>query len=200
MVEKYSVKKDGSRMLSENFTVKEFACRDGSDTVLIDTELVAVLQKIRNHFAKPVIISSAYRTVTYNKKVGGVSNSRHTEGTACDISISGVSPLEVAQYAEYLMPSKGGIGLYSGFTHVDVRENRSRWKNYGVEVIADGFYGYTCKEETPHVSTAKDAVDVLVKKGIINTPDIWYTGTWRDADFKSLLIKFANYITEEELK
>ena len=49
MVKTYSLKKDGSKKLSQNFTVSEFACKDGSDKVLIDTTLVDVLQKIRNH-------------------------------------------------------------------------------------------------------------------------------------------------------
>ena len=47
------------------------------------------------------------------------------------------------KYAEYLMPKTGGIGLYSNFTHVDVRSNRSRWKNFGKEVAVNGFPGYT---------------------------------------------------------
>lgn len=35
-VKTYSVKRDGNIKLSSNFTVNEFACHDGSDTVLID--------------------------------------------------------------------------------------------------------------------------------------------------------------------
>lgn len=40
----YSLKTDGSKNLSTNFKIKEFACKDGSDTVLIDSDLVKVLQ------------------------------------------------------------------------------------------------------------------------------------------------------------
>lgn len=64
----YSKAKNGSVKLSANFKVSEFACKDGSDTVFISPGLVTVLQKIREHFAKPVNITSAYRTDTYNKK------------------------------------------------------------------------------------------------------------------------------------
>lgn len=45
-----------------------------------------------------------------------------------------------------------------------------------------------------YIETPQDAIAILVKKGIINTPDIWYNGTWTDKDFKCLLVKFANYI------
>lgn len=123
----YSKAKDGSRKLSANFTVKEFACSDGTDPVFVAPELVAVLQKIREHFKKPVIINSGYRTVSKNKAVGGAAYSQHLYGTAADITVKGVTPKEVAAYAETLMPQKGGIGIYSTFTHVDVREVKSRW-------------------------------------------------------------------------
>lgn len=123
----YSKAKNGSEKLSANFKVKEFACKDGSDPVFIAPELVDILQKIRNHFGKAVVINNGYRTPTYNKKVGGATYSQHLYGTAADIEISGVKPKEVAAYVETLMPDKGGIGIYPTFTHVDVREVRSRW-------------------------------------------------------------------------
>lgn len=123
----YSKTKNGSDKLSDNFKVSEFACKDGSDVIFVAPELVEVLQKIRNHFGKAVVINSGYRTPTYNSKVGGATYSQHCYGTAADIKISGVSPKEVAEYAETLMPDKGGIGIYSTFTHVDVRADKSRW-------------------------------------------------------------------------
>lgn len=126
-VNTYSKSKDGNKNLSANFKVREFACKDGSDPVFISQELVEVLQKIRTHFGKPVTINSAYRTATHNKKEGGATYSQHLYGTAADIKVSGVSPKEVAKYAETLLVNKGGIGIYSTFTHVDVREVKSRW-------------------------------------------------------------------------
>lgn len=123
----YSKTKDGGKKLSANFKVEEFACSDGSDPIFIAPKLVTILQKIRKHFGKPVIINSAYRTVGKNKAVGGVTRSQHLYGTAADIHIVGVSPKEVAKYAETLLPNTGGIGIYSSFTHIDVREVKSRW-------------------------------------------------------------------------
>ena len=77
---------DGGKKLSANFRVGEFACKDGSDIVPIDAELVGVLQDVRDHFKVPVAINSAYRTPAYNRKVGGAPASQHIRGTAADIS------------------------------------------------------------------------------------------------------------------
>lgn len=126
-VKAYSKAKDGGVKLSANFKVREFACTDGSDPVFIAPELVTVLQKIRTHFGKAVTINSAYRTPSKNKAVGGAAYSQHLYGTAADIVVKGVKPRTVAAYAEKLMPDKGGIGIYNTFTHIDVREKRSRW-------------------------------------------------------------------------
>ena len=191
----YSLKKDGNKALSENFKVCEFKCNDGSDKVLIDTELVAVLQNIRNHFGKAVTINSAYRSPVYNKKVGGVSNSQHVKGTAADICISGVNPKEIAQYAEYIMPKKGGIGLYDStksgrFVHIDVRANRARWTNYGNEVTVSGFSGYTPKIK--ELTSVNDIVCQLHNRGIISNTALWLKKLKEDTNAYWLAYKGAN--------
>ena len=123
----YSKAKDGGKKLSTNFTVKEFACKDGSDAVLVAPRLVMVLQSIRSHFGVPVVIHSAYRTPQYNAKVGGVARSQHCYGTAADIVVKGQTPEAVAAFARTLMPDWGGVGVYKSFTHIDVREARADW-------------------------------------------------------------------------
>lgn len=196
-VNTYSLENDGNEYLSENFTVSEFRCRDGSDTILIDTKLVDILQSVRDYFGRPVTVNSGYRTPSHNRAVGGVSNSQHLKGTAADITVSGVEPEDVAEYIEYIMPSMGGIGLYNNFVHVDIRSNRSRWKNFGTETVVSGFPGFSPKktDDVKKIATSADAVALLSKKGIITNPSIWYDGTWNDDDFKHLIIKMANYIS-----
>lgn len=127
-VKVYSKAKNGSQKLAENFKVKEFACKDGSDPIFISLELVKVLQKIRTHFGKAVTITSAFRTAKHNKSVGGAAYSQHLYGTAADIKVKGIKPKDVAAYAETLLPNTGGIGIYSTFVHVDVRAKKARWK------------------------------------------------------------------------
>ena len=125
----YSKAASGGKQLSAHFKVREFACRDGSDAVLVAPRLMMVLETIRAHFDAPVVIHSAYRTPQYNAKVGGVAHSQHCYGTAADIVVRGKTPAQVAAYAREIMPDWGGVGIYAkqGFTHIDVREDKADW-------------------------------------------------------------------------
>lgn len=145
MVRKYSLKADGNKALSDNFKVREFKCRDGSDEVKIDDALVELLQRIRNHFGKAVTIVSGYRSPSYNKQISGATKSQHMYGRAADIQITGVKPRVIAEYAESL--NVKGLGLYDyptgGFVHVDTRSARARWlqkTRNGSAVSVKGFY------------------------------------------------------------
>ena len=44
-IQAYSLSKEGYKQLSANFRVREFRCRDGSDPVFVDEELVSILQQ-----------------------------------------------------------------------------------------------------------------------------------------------------------
>ena len=135
-IKEYSMSRDSTRQLSPSFKVREFACK-GSDVVLLDEELVVLLQCIREHFRKPVHITSGYRTATHNAAVGGSKSSQHLLGRAADFYVEGVDVATVAAYAETLLPSRGGIGRYpkdakhptrkTGWVHIDTRANKSRW-------------------------------------------------------------------------
>ena len=137
-IKQYSLKKDGTRQLAPGFRVREFRCRDGTDTILIDEGLVVLLQCIREHFGKPVHITSGYRTAEHNAAVGGSKSSQHLLGRAADFWVEGVPVATVADYAEKLLPGRGGIGRYpkdaahpsrkTGWVHIDTRTNKSRWK------------------------------------------------------------------------
>lgn len=129
-IEAYSLQNNGNRKLSTNFNVREFRCRDGSDPIFVDTELVKLLQQIRNHFGKAVVINSAYRTPNHNRAAGGTTFSQHLYGKAADIRITGVSVDTLADYADRLLGDTGGVGRYydKGFVHVDVRTEKARWK------------------------------------------------------------------------
>ena len=134
MLNVYSRTRDGETLLSRSFRAKEFACKDGTDPLFVDSELVQVLQAIRDHFGAPVVITSGYRTAAHNRAVGGSKSSQHLLGRAADIQVQDTDPLAVAAYVESLMPGWGGVGRYpvkagrtKGWVHVDTRPNKSRW-------------------------------------------------------------------------
>ena len=137
MLEAWSRTRDGTRKLSANFTVAEFACKDGSDPVFVDSSLAALLQKIRDHFGRPVVITSGYRTAAHNAAVGGSKSSQHLLGRAADFWVEDTPVASVAAYAETLLPGRGGIGRYpkdashpkrrTGWVHIDTRADKSRW-------------------------------------------------------------------------
>ena len=118
---------DGNKKITEHFKLKEFACKN-TQAIIISDKLCDILEAIRAHFEKPVIITSGYRTPEHNAKIGGAVKSQHMLGLAADIKIAGVKPADIASYARTLMPTYGGIGIYSTFTHIDVREKISNWK------------------------------------------------------------------------
>ena len=125
-------KRGQSIVLSKNFVSKEFDCKGNNccTTTIIDLKLVEYLQMIRDHFNRPVTITSAYRCETHNKRVNGATGSRHIKGQAADIVVQGVSSREVAKYAESI--GILGIGLYETskdgyFTHIDTRTTKSFW-------------------------------------------------------------------------
>lgn len=143
MVREYSLGRDGDLQLGPHFRLREFACKDGSDKVLVDDALVELLETIREAAGGAVTINSAYRSPAHNAAVGGVSSSQHLYGRAADIVVEGASPLLVGQIAEYYLDRRGGIGVYQTFTHVDTRGIRSRWDNRsGKLVVVTGWPGW----------------------------------------------------------
>lgn len=140
MVETYSLKKDGEKSVSTNFKVKEFACHDGTDKILIDTKLVNILQKYRDYIKQPVIIVSGYRTESYNNQlVNAATNSYHIKGMAAQIKVDGVKCEDIAHW--FYENGVNGIGIIydKGVenVHVDTRNGaRFCFKQTGNEIIA----------------------------------------------------------------
>lgn len=121
--------------LTNNFHLNEFACRDGTPVPveLLDNvkTLAENLQVLRDFLGEPLLINSGYRTPSHNKKVGGKPNSFHLKAMAADITCKSKTPKELKMIIEGLIREKkmkqGGIGLYPGFVHYDVRGEKARW-------------------------------------------------------------------------
>lgn len=91
----------------KNFKYSEFKCKCGGKycngyPVPFSYELAKNLQTIRTHFGKPLTITSPLRCETWNSKQGGVKNSKHKKGWACDFYIKGVSYNTLAKYVKAL--------------------------------------------------------------------------------------------------
>lgn len=114
--------------LTAHFSSHEFVCRDGSSHP-IDCKLLAMLEAIRCHFG-PISITSGYRSPSYNKKVGGASESYHLRGQAADIRALKADPDTVYKWADEQFPISG-LGIYrrngGGWVHIDCRSYRARW-------------------------------------------------------------------------
>lgn len=139
-VKTYSKSKNGNLKLSENFCVKEFACKDGSDTIKIDLDLIPLIQRFRNYVETGVYFNSAYRTPSYNKKVGGATNSYHVKGQALDIPfLNSYKYLTSREKMCAFFNTLGvkGIIIYPTFIHVDTRttkyhaDNNGNYKTFG---------------------------------------------------------------------
>jgi hypothetical protein len=89
--------------LSEHFELAEFirsstAKRAGISNMPTNAHLEnikllceKVLEPIRVHFARPIILSSGYRSSALNRTIGGASSSQHCSGEAADIDMDGTN-------------------------------------------------------------------------------------------------------------
>jgi len=97
--------------LSENLSLAEAiysatALRKGivnepTVTHLISLKAVAnnIFQPCRNHFGKPLRVTSGYRSKELNKAIGGANNSQHSKGEALDMqSTDGYTNRELFMY------------------------------------------------------------------------------------------------------
>lgn len=127
-IKAYSLKKEGSKYLTKNFQVKEFACKDGSDTVFIADKLPMVCQYVRTRCGRSTTVNSGYRTPEHNAKEGGEEFSMHLYGAAADLRCpAGLTPKRMAEYAREIMPDWGGVGIYDWGVHVDVSPTKRDW-------------------------------------------------------------------------
>ncbi|MBR7654616.1 YcbK family protein [Brucella oryzae] len=107
--------------------------RQTVDVACLKPQLVSMLKTMERHFRRPVMVTSGYRSPSYNRKVNGARKSLHMICAAADIQIDGVSKWEVARFARS-MSGRGGVGTYCHTTsvHVDVGPERDwNWRCKG---------------------------------------------------------------------
>ncbi|WP_254453294.1 DUF882 domain-containing protein [Siccirubricoccus sp. G192] len=95
-------------------------------------DILSVLQE-RWAYRRPLVIGSGYRTPRTNGSIEGAApGSLHLQGLAADITMQGVHPDELGAVVWMLSRRLGfmGIGLYTGFVHVDIGPQRV-WTRVG---------------------------------------------------------------------
>lgn len=123
--------------LSEHFTRAEFersdfAIRHGLDNRMGPAELRRakdlcqhVLEPLRAHFGRPVILTSGFRGDAVNSAVGGSSSSQHSKGEAADLGIPGVKFIDVAKWIRDNLEFDQLI-MEGTWVHVSYRAERLR--------------------------------------------------------------------------
>ncbi len=176
-------RKGAGERLAQNFNSNEFDCKGNGccNSTKVDTELVLLLQKLREHFGKSVRINSGYRCEKHNSAVGGTSGSRHQTGQAADIVVTGVATKEVAAYLQSI-GAKGIIRYVTKkFVHIDTRD-----KKYFAEVAngvtkkVSAFSGTICPYPVPKMNVSLgskgDGVRyvqfMLIRHGFVEVGDI----------------------------
>lgn len=104
------------------FKDSEFTCKCGCGLNLQKDGIKRIADEIREHFGRPMIITSGTRCAKHNKAVGGVSNSWHLKGNAIDIIIPGVSANELYAYAQQIVNRGSARYTYkinSSALHID---------------------------------------------------------------------------------
>lgn len=117
------------KMLGKYVSRDEIKCHCGCGQDIVDNELIDMLDKIREHFGKPIIIHCVNRCERHNKNVGGVPGSKHITGNAADFHIKGIKTSKVVKECKKLWKRKeiitGGFGTYSWGCHVDTGRYRT---------------------------------------------------------------------------
>lgn len=110
-------------------TAKRYGIKNKPKTLIIDnirTLCEEILEPLRLEIGKPIHISSGYRCLELNKKIGGVPTSQHCLGQACDFVVEGMTPYEVVKVILELNLPFDQVGLYDTFVHISYGERHGR--------------------------------------------------------------------------
>lgn len=102
------------------FKKHEFACKCGCGADAMEETLIRVADRTREHFGKPITVTSGRRCATHNAKVGGVSNSRHLHGKAMDFCVVGKTAIQVLDYVKQQPEIRYTYAIDGTYVHMDI--------------------------------------------------------------------------------
>jgi uncharacterized protein YcbK (DUF882 family) len=91
----------------------------------MDHDLLAMIDRARALYGKPIVVTSGFRTESHNEKVGGLSSSSHLKGLAIDVACVR-SKDRFEMLTALLEVGFNRIGVADTFIHIDVDKNKSQ--------------------------------------------------------------------------
>jgi hypothetical protein len=120
--------------LSKNFSLHEFLVSQTAERFDIDMTppekvvenirklVTACLQPLREE-AGPIYISSGYRPLELNTRIGGSKTSAHVKGNAVDFSVTNMTPFQVCELVVAMeLPIDQVIHEFGRWTHMGVAD------------------------------------------------------------------------------
>ena len=108
-----------------SFSFKELACQETGE-IALPIDFLKELQKLRDAYGKPMIITSGYRSPQHSIESKKSSPGYHSKG-AVDVAVSGEDAIQLLKTALNL--GWTGIGINTpSFIHLDRRPNPTIWK------------------------------------------------------------------------
>lgn len=97
------------------------------EQIVFDKMLVPFLEKLdklRELFGNPIVITSSYRSPEYNENIGGSPKSQHLQGNAVDIRKYNYTESELLRLAFYCGVLGLSYGIEGDCVHIDNRDNQ----------------------------------------------------------------------------
>jgi len=148
------------------FTKSQIAARHGlknlpgsGEVKNLENLCYEILEPVRAKFEKPIMISSGFRSLMVNRKLGSSDSSQHCKGQAVDFEIAGIPNIKVAYWIqancdfdqlilEYYQPDDD----QHGWVHVSYNEKGANRK----KVLT--FDGKTYKDGLPDIEYKKGEI------------------------------------------
>jgi zinc D-Ala-D-Ala carboxypeptidase len=116
--------------ISKFFSNKEFRCPK-SGLLFVDPDLLEMLDNLRDLMGEPVYVTSGCRSREHNKAIGGAESSLHITDNenpcrAADLR-RGNGNYQHRLLGYIFELGFGGVGVYVGHTHVDIRNVPTVW-------------------------------------------------------------------------
>ena len=102
------------------FEQPEFRCKCGCGADEMKETLIRVADRTREHFGRPMQVTSGRRCANHNARVGGVSNSRHLSGKAMDFCVVGKTAAQVLDYVQSQPEIRYAYAIDGTYVHMDI--------------------------------------------------------------------------------